>query len=267
MAGLLGLKAVAITDHDTLDGTRLALSSEKPPGLKIITGVEISADTPADWQVNGSVHILGYGIDPDNPPLNAALAELRIARDRRIPAIIEKLNRLGVDIDAHQVFAEAGAGAPGRPHVANALVHSGAVSSIDEAFERYLAKGRPAYVDKYRLDCRHAFELIRAAGGVPVLAHPFLIRRKIEHWMEPLLKCMADVGLMGVEAYYSKHPPEIVESIKKYAHDCDLLVTGGSDFHGDLTPGIEMGRGFGELYIPYEVFEALQAACLNMSAR
>ncbi len=266
MAVRLGLNAIAITDHDILEGSRLALGGAVPAGLELISGVEISVNAPADGPVEGSMHVLGYGIDLDDPALNAALAELRDARNRRIPAIVTRLRDLGVEIALDDVLEQAGGGAPGRPHVASVLVRIGAARDIDDAFQKYLAGGRPAYVDKYRLDCRRAFDLIRGAGGVPVLAHPFLIRSRREHWMGPLLRRLTEIGLMGVEAYYPKHPPEIVELIKTEAREYGLLITGGSDFHGQLTPGVQMGRGFGDLFVPAELFDALKAACRDLRA-
>jgi 3',5'-nucleoside bisphosphate phosphatase len=264
MAARLGLEAIAITDHDILDGSRLAFRSERPPELKLISGVEISVNPPADCQIDGSMHVLGYGIDLYNQNLSTALAELLDARDQRIPAILMRLNQIGIEIDLAQVKEQAGNGAIGRPHVANVLIDMGAARDIDDAFNKYLANGRPAYVDKYRLDCRRAFDLIRSAGGVPVLAHPSLIRNRQVDWMAPLFKRLADLGLMGVEAYYSKHPPETVAAIKSVARQYDLLITGGSDFHGELTPEVQMGRGLGDLFVPGELFENLIASRPNM---
>ncbi len=266
MAARLGLEAIAITDHDILEGSRQALSGAIPANLKLISGVEISVNAPADCRIDGSMHVLGYGIDLQDPPLNAALEELQDARNRRIPAIVTRLNELGVGIDLEAVLEQAGEGAAGRPHVASVLVRMGAARDIDDAFQKYLAGGRPAYVDKYRLECRRAFDLIRGAGGVPVLAHPFLIRSRQDHWMGSLFKRLADMGLLGVEAYYSKHPPEIVDFIKKEARKYNLLITGGSDFHGELTPGVQMGRGLGDLFVPSELFGTLTALCRDFSA-
>jgi 3',5'-nucleoside bisphosphate phosphatase len=265
MAARLGLEAIAITDHDILDGSRLAFLSERPPELKLISGVEISVNPPADCQIDGSMHVLGYGIDLYDQNLSTALAELLDARDQRIPAILMRLHQIGIGIDLAQVKEQAGEGAIGRPHVANVLIDMGAARDIDDAFNKYLANGRPAYVDKYRLDCPRAFDLIRSAGGVPVLAHPFLIRSRQANWMAPLFKRLADLGLMGVEAYYSKHPPETVAAIKSVARQYGLLITGGSDFHGELTPEVQMGRGLGDLFVPGELFEDLIASRPNMS--
>jgi 3',5'-nucleoside bisphosphate phosphatase len=265
MASRLGLEAIAITDHDILEGSRIAFSGEIPANLKLLSGVEISVNPPGECQIDGSMHVLGYGIDLDHQPLAEALAELRQARDERIPAILKRLRQAGIEIDLESVTEQTGGGAIGRPHVANVLVRMGAARDIDDAFDKYLGNGRPAYVDKFRLDCRRAFDLIRGAGGVPVLAHPFLIRSRQADWMAPLFKRLADLGLMGVEAYYSKHPPEVVANIKSAARQFSLLITGGSDFHGDLTPDIQMGRGLGDLFVPGDVFDNLVAVCGNKS--
>ncbi len=261
MAERLGLEAISITDHDTLDGSRQALACEIPSTLQFITGVEISTEPPPQCKINDSLHILGYGIDLENPPLNQALADLQIARNTRTQRIVEKLNQLGFPLTLKQVLDEVGQGSAGRPHVANVMIKAGIVTNVNEAFDRYLAKGCPAYVGKDRLECRRTFELIRAAGGVPVLAHPYLIQSRQPDAVPNLVKKLCEFGLKGLEAHYPNHTPEAVSQYLKLARRYDLLVTGGSDFHGDLIPDIQMGRGKGNLYIPYELYEALLAKC------
>lgn len=261
MATRLGLEAISITDHDTLDGSRQALANETPPSLRFITGVEISAQPPAQCKISGSLHILGYGIDPDNSALNQALAELQKARGNRTQRIVELLNRLGIPLTLEKVMREVGQGSAGRPHVANAMIKTGIVADINEAFDRYLAKGSPAYVGKERLECRKTFELIREAGGVPVLAHPYLIQSHQPGALAILVKQLYEFGLMGLEVYYPNHTPEAVSQYLEMAKQYDLLVTGGTDFHGDLIPDIQMGSGKGDFYIPYEIYEALLAKC------
>jgi predicted metal-dependent phosphoesterase TrpH len=259
MATQLGLQAIAITDHDTTEGARLAATCEIPGALSFLAGVEISAQAPPNAAAGGSLHILGYGIDVNDPALQRALDELQRARANRTPAIVTQLNRLGIPISLERVAAEVGSATAGRPHVATVLVEMGVVATIDEAFDRYLGKNRPAYVDKYRLDCRHAIELIRGAGGVPVLAHPYLVKCDHTRELPKLLERLHTMGLMGVEVYYPEHPPGFIDELVIMAQRYDLLVTGGTDFHGDLTPGIQLGRGYGELHVPYAVYEALVA--------
>ena len=255
-----GLRVLAITDHDTLEGARIARSVAGSPDLSLLTGVEISTQAPPGFDAGGSLHILGYGIDLDDKPLLAALDELKQARDRRTPRIVEQLNRAGIPLRLEQVEAEVGQGTAGRPHIAKALIKMGVVNSVDEAFDAYLAKGRAGYVEKYRIDCHRALTLIREAGGVPVLAHPFLIRPCPGHGVAELVKTLCQKGLAGIEAYYPKHTPDFTEALLNLARQHDLIVTGGTDFHGDLTPGIEMGSGYGDLFVPYRIYEALVSA-------
>lgn len=259
MASQIGLQAIAITDHDTTDGARLAAACEISGALSFLAGVEISSKAPPKVAGGGSLHILGYGIDVGDPALQRALDELQRARANRTPAIVTQLNRLGIGISLERVAAEVGSATPGRPHVAKVLVEMGVVATIDEAFDRYLGKNRPAYVDKYRLDCRHAIDLIRGAGGVPVLAHPYLVKCDHARELPTLLANLHSMGLMGVEVYYPEHPRMFIDQLVALAQRYDLLVTGGTDFHGELTPGIQLGRGYGDLYVPYSVYEALTA--------
>ena len=257
MAASAGLFAIAITDHDTLEGSRQALAAGIPAGLNLLSGVEISIQPPAEWADAGGLHILGYGIDLDHAGLNLALQGLLKARDQRIPGILDKLRQNGINISEEQVRAECGEGAPGRPHVAKAMIKAGIVKDIDEAFERFLRKSKPAYVDKYRLNCEEAFDLIRSAGGLPVLAHPYLIPDCRLGRLADLVATLCGMGLSGVEAYYPQHPPEFTQEVIDLAHEFGLLVTGGTDFHGDLTPDIELGRGRGDLHVPASVYQAL----------
>ena len=259
MALDLGLQAVAITDHDTLEGVQQALEIRIPTHLRFLPGVEISTQPPEGFAINGSMHVLGYDMDVNHAPLQQALTELQQARDNRAPLIVEKLNRIGIPIDMAQVMAHVGDGSIGRPHIASALIEAGIVKDVDEAFDRYLSKGRPGYVDKYRIDYRRAFELIHQAGGVPVLAHPDLLPGGRSPRMDDLIKQLCQEGLMGVEVYYSHHPAEAVAFYLDLAKRFDLLVTGGSDFHGDLTPEVSMGTGRGDLFVPYVVYEALMS--------
>ena len=257
LAAQQGLQAIAITDHDTLDGSRQALQQDIPPELRFITGVEISAQPPAKCHAGGSLHILGYGVDPDHPILTDTLRRFQHIRDMRTHRILDRLHDLGIELTLEQVLAEVGDGAASRPHVASAMVKAGIVADIEEAFQKYLKKDRPAYISKERLDCRQTLELILAAGGIPVLAHPYLIQCTEPDDLDGLVEMLSDQGLQGLEVYYPKHSPEAVRQYLSMAEKYGLLVTGGSDFHGALTPEIEMGRGAGDLYVPYNLFERM----------
>jgi predicted metal-dependent phosphoesterase TrpH len=260
MAARIGLEAISITDHDTLTGTRTALAGNMPEGLHFITGVEISAQPPSECRIGGSLHILGYGIDPDYPPLVDALTEMQRSRDQRITRIVDRLSDIGVPIALQQVLDEVGQGSAGRPHVASAMIKAGVVADVDEAFDRFLAKGCPAFVSKTRLECARTMKLIQAAGGVPVLAHPCLIRTQGTEGkkaLAPLLKLLIDMGLECLEVYYPQHSHQDVTDLAETAGRLGLLITGGSDFHGKISPEIQMGCGSGDLYVPFELFERL----------
>ena len=253
----LKLKAIAITDHDTVAGSKEALLSGIPPSLEFLTGVEISATPPSFYPGSGSFHLLGYSIRLDDPQLNRTLEKLQQARKNRNPAIINRLNELGISITLDEVRREAGEGQLGRPHIAQFMVKKRAVASIDEAFDRFLGTGKPAYVDKQRVECFKAIEIILAAGGVPVLAHPGLLDYKTDNQLDELIGELKKAGIQGVEVYYSGHTPDQTRLYAELAKRHDLLMTGGSDFHGAIQPEIEMGSGQGDLIVPYELFEKL----------
>ena len=254
-----GLAAIAITDHDTVEGVRDILSHGLPADLSFISGVEISSLPPAPYRSKGSFHILGYGIDPDSPPLAEALESLRLQRETRNPQMISRLNDLGMDITLAEVAAEAGGAVVGRPHMASIMVRKKWVASVSEAFDRYLATGRPAYVEKGRIDFENAVSLIRAAGGLPVLAHPVTVGLSPGD-LKGLLKSLAGLGLAGVEAYYSTHSPELTRFLLGCAESLGLVVTGGSDFHGAYKTGINLGVGRGDLHVPFDCYATLIAA-------
>ncbi len=259
MASGLGLSAIAITDHDTLEGCRQVLGGTLPSQLLFLSGVEISTKAPDGFSMGGSLHILGYGVDVDDGPLQQALVELQQARDSRIPRIVACLNQAGVPVTMQQVMDQVGDGSPGRPHVARAMIRMGVVADVDEAFDRYLSKGRPAYVDKYRIPCQRALALIRGAGGVAVLAHPYLVPGGESEALTPLVRTLCDMGLAGLEVYYPEHSAQAVAFYLEVARRFDLLVTGGTDFHGDLLPEIKMGCGRGDLNVPFALYQALTA--------
>ena len=256
-----GLLAISITDHDTVDGFLDILSVGVPSDLKMMPGIEISSIPPSPYHSKGSFHILGYGIDPESPALVEALDGLRLAREARNPKIIARLNALGVGISLDEVDAMAGGRVVGRPHMAAVMIQKKCVASVHEAFDRYLAKGAAAYVEKSRIDFKNAVSLIRAAGGLPVLAHPITVGLS-PHELEGFLADLAGQGLAGVEAYYSTHPPELTRHLLHCADSLGLLVTGGSDFHGKYKAGIHLGVGQGDLHVPFDCYAKLTAALL-----
>lgn len=251
------LSAIAITDHDTVEGSKEALSLGIPPSVKFLTGVEISASPPAAINCFGSFHILGYALELDDTELIKTLAILQKARKNRNPGIIRRLNNLGFSFSLSDVKAEVGPGQLGRPHIAQVMVKKGFVDSIDEAFNKYLAQGKPAYQKKYRIDCQRAIDVINGAGGLPVLAHPYLLGLNRDIDLEKLIIILKDMGLKGLEVYYPGHPPEKTAYYTELAKKHDLLMTGGTDFHGSLTPGLQMGTGRGEFFVPYSLYEKI----------
>lgn len=249
-----GLKAIAITDHDTVAGNPEAAAYAGQLGYEVVPGVEISVES--DYN---SFHILGYFIDYTDPGLNATLKEVLDFRDNRNPKIIAQLNALGVDITMDEVSREAGGNVVGRPHMAAVMVKKGYVRNVQEAFDRYLKTGAPAHVDKKRITKAQGIRLVKAAGGIPVWAHPGFTPWKDINEMETELKHLIGLGLEGVEAFYTTYTEEQTSHMLKLAEKYDLLITGGSDFHGKTKADIKLGQGRGNLQIDYQYLATLKA--------
>jgi ribonuclease III len=260
----LGLQAIAIADHDTIDGVCQAMDAGIPRSLKFMTGIEISARPPSRMNGGGSFHILGYGFSIYDNFLHKTLGTLQQARENRNPKIIEKLQQSGIAICLEDVQKICGTGQMGRPHIALALMEKKVVATFDEAFDRYLATGRPAHVDKARLSCQEAIQLINRAGGVAVLAHPGLIETSEAYPMGEIIDDLVAMGLNGIEAYHTDHSGEQTRYFEKMAQNRDLLITGGSDFHGDMKPEVQMGKGDGDLHVPCHLFETLFNAVTDL---
>ncbi len=236
-----GLAGFALTDHDTVEGLAEAGAEAQRLGMEFVPGIEISATYP--WP--GTLHLLGYCIDPASPTLMTMARWLVEARDNRNPRIIDRLRELGIAITMEEVEAEAGGQVVGRPHIAAILVRKGYVSSIHQAFEKYLGQTGAAYFDKERLSPRQAIEMVLSAGGVPVLAHPVELRCGNDAQLARVVKDLADLGLAGVEVLHSEHTPELVEKYSRLADRYGLVKTAGSDFHGGNKQEIELGRAAG----------------------
>jgi len=248
----IGLSALALTDHDTVEGLGEALAAARKLGLPFVPGVEISVK----FEGPGHCHILGYFVEADSPVLRETLDLLQRAREERNLKMVEKLRSLGVDISLKELEEEA-KGEIGRPHFAALLVRKGVVKSVEEAFEKYLKKGAPAYVPKARLTAEEAFSAIQAAGGLAVLAHPIHLKLSPEELVRYVEKLKA-LGLEGIEAYYTDHSKEFTALCLEIARRYDLVPTGGSDFHGHNKPDIKLGRGFGDLFVPEECYQSLR---------
>ena len=255
------LAAIAITDHDTVEGSREARQIGFPPQLKFLTGVEISTAPPSTVKCDGSLHILGYAVDLDDSSLNDALNVLQAARKNRNPQIIERLNQLGFEMSLDDIRNEIGKSQLGRPHIAQHMVQRGYVSSIDEAFDHFLSHGKPAYVDKYRMPCKQAIDVIRAAGGIAVLAHPVLLDFESTDRLEKAVVALVELGLGGIEVFYPEHSPENTAFYASIAAKYRLIKTGGTDYHGQINPEIRLGSGRGDFSVPYSVYENLVAGC------
>ncbi len=247
-----GLSAIALTDHDTTDGVPQLMAACAREGITGVAGVEISADTP-----KGTMHLLGFFMDPEHSGLCRALAQVREGRLDRNRKILERLAELGKPIMWDEVAALAGSDVVGRPHIAGALVNGGYSESREAAFRDWLGKGKPAYVDRFRLSPQDGIACIRAAGGVAVLAHPFTLGLRAK----PLRACVKELvgwGLSGIEVFYPEHSLQRREEYQRLAKAFDLVMTGGSDFHGEMNPAIQIGRGFGNVRVRDSVLVALR---------
>ncbi len=254
LAKKAGLKAMALTDHDTTDGLAEALAAGAELGVEVIPGIEISAQFTDD-----TMHILGYFLDFASGKLAERLAVLKQARKERNPKIVAKLNALGVSITMEQVERLSGGGQVGRPHIARALLESGYVKTLQQAFDIYLKNGGKAYVEKYRFPPAEAMDMIREAGGVPVLAHPFTLALGSARALKEVLQDLKAQGLAGVEIFYADHTPEQEALYLKLARELGLLVTGGSDFHGDNKPEVTLGQIRSRNHLTYDLVTALKA--------
>ncbi len=253
MAEERGLKALALTDHDTVQGITELLYSAKNRSVEAVPGIELSADCE-----RGTMHILGYFIDHTCKAFLGKMEKVQAGRSERNIEILKKLNKLGYILQWNDVLKYVVKDVIGRPHFAQALVGLGLVKSKKAAFDLLLAKGRPAYVDRYRYTAEECIEIIRKAGGVSVLAHPATIYRPDEQ-LRALVGELKGYGLGGIEAHYAEHRPETIRKFLGWAADLDLGCTGGTDFHGANTPDLKLGTGFGQLRVPDEALDQLKA--------
>ena len=249
-----GIAAIAVTDHDTMTGVESAAEEGKKLGIEVVPGVEISVDFKPE------MHLLGYFFNKGYESIFNILKELREKREQRNPKIIKKLNEMGFDITLSEAESLAMGGIVGRPHIARVMMNKGYVSSIAEAFDKYLASGRPAYFKKEKLNPEEGISVIAGAGGIPVLAHPVHLNMDFSQ-LDSLLGNLADKGLKGIEAYYTDNTEEQTMEFVRLADKHNLLVTGGSDFHGSFKTDIEIGIGKGNLKVPYILLEKLRKAC------
>ena len=256
LAAQTGLSALAVTDHDTLGGLAEAQAAAVRAGLEMLPGVELSVEDD-----DGRFHLLGYGFDPANAALGQTLIELRKSRAARNEQMAQKMAALGLPVTMEDVRAEAGEEAEviARPHFARALIKKGVVSSVKEAFDRYLSTGKPLYMPKEVLTPQDAIALLHQAGGVAVMAHPGLVPLSAAALADRVASLAEDKGMDGIEAYYSQHSHADTERFMALAKQHDLLVTGGSDFHGTPKPHVPLGIVFDGKPAPFALLEALRA--------
>jgi predicted metal-dependent phosphoesterase TrpH len=254
LAARAGLHALAITDHDTLDHVRPAADAAARHDVRLVPGCEISCAVPPDVS---TMHLLVYFPDAEGP-LAPRLRELQDARSTRNDRIVERLRDAGIDITVDDVLAEAGDGSVGRPHIAAVLVRAGAASSIDDAFDRWLAKGRPAYVERLRLSPREAIALAHGSRAVTSLAHPGSLGLEGGALRAFAAQLAAD-GLDAVECEYARYTREERGTYRALAAEFGLAVTGGSDYHGAYKPDLHVGVGRGDLAVPDALLDDLEA--------
>lgn len=240
----LGLHALALTDHDTVAGAAEFLDACRRHGMIGFTGVEISAEVPA-----GTMHILGYGVDPLHAELLRNLGQVLDGRAWRNEQILSRLNGLGMKLAWDDVASLAGEDVVGRPHFARAMQAHGYVSGMQDAFDRYLAKGGPAYVDRFRLEPEAGIRLLRAAGGLPVLAHAFTWEPDVAA-LETKLLSLKGIGLGGLEVYYPELGFERTIAYLRLARRLGLVATGGTDYHGLAKPNVRLGTADGGFAVP-----------------
>ncbi|SCJ68122.1 DNA polymerase III polC-type [uncultured Clostridium sp.] len=233
-AACQGVTTLALTDHDTVSGVAEAMSAGEKLGVRVIPGVELSVERAF------TLHMLGYFVDTQKGPLVDLLGRMQALRLERTARMVEKLQKLGMDITYDEVRKFASGEVIARPHVARALMGKGYVDSVKEAFEKYIGLGGPAYVPKSSMDAREAIGVIRASGGAAVLAHPRLMHLPPDQ-IESLIREMAQAGMRGLECYYPKNPPEFTAWCVGLCEKYGLVATGGSDFHGENRPGQPVG--------------------------
>lgn len=247
-----GLTALALTDHDTTDGLPRFMAAAEKTTVQAVPGIELSAEFGET-----TLHILGYFFDPASAELQAALERVRDGRSERNVLILEKLNRLGYNLTHEDIRKHSGDDLIGRPHFAAALMEKGHFKQKDKVFQQLLGKGKAAYVDRRRLMPEACVELIRKAGGVAVIAHPGQMKLT-SRALRRLVTRLKEHGLGGLEVWHPTHKPHQTASYLRVCEDFDLVATGGSDFHGAITPDLSVGRGFGDLEVPDSSLDLLR---------
>jgi predicted metal-dependent phosphoesterase TrpH len=255
------LTALAITDHDIISANQEAIYYSNRSGIKIVPGVELSIQH--DLPAHGHMHLLGLFIDYQSYELNEALEFLRLERLKRKDRILQLLRDLDIHITENEVKELTGGGSIGRPHIARLLIEKGYVKNMEQAFQKYLKKGAPAYVGKVKFEFKKAIDLVHHAGGKTILAHPITLGYKTyQEWTSKLSELQTS-GLDGIEVYYPGHGTDFTRWLKKFAQDQNMLISGGTDFHGAVKPEIQLGSALGDFEVPDRVYEDLVRAVEN----
>jgi predicted metal-dependent phosphoesterase TrpH len=252
-----GLSAIAITDHDTADGTDEAIQRGFEKEIEVVSGIEISS-----WHGETSMHILGYGFRHDDEQFISRLRLLQQGRETRNVRIIENLNKLGIRVELEELLQYSEYGQTGRPHIARLLVDKGVTKTIDLAFKHYLRRGAPAYSERFRFSAHDAIAMISEAGGIAVLAHPSSLDPSLRS-IPALLKDLCKEGLAGVEVYYPSHSPKAVKALLQMSEELGLIITGGSDFHGPERSGYNFSRWVDKTNISYDLVAAIKNNAKN----
>ncbi len=252
-ASRVGLSAIALTDHDTVEGLAEARAAAADAGVRLVEGCELSCEVG-----RATMHLLVYFLSDGPGPLQDRLGALQAARADRNRRIVAVLAARGIDVTLEEILEEAGGGSVGRPHVAGVLVRKGYVGSVQEAFDVWLGKGKPAYLDRERLLPAEAIALAHASGAVTVLAHPTSLGFDGPA-LERFVAGLAADGLDGLECEYGRYPLELRAALAGMAGRLGLAVTGGSDYHGRYKPDLALGTGLGDLAVPDELLDALEA--------
>jgi predicted metal-dependent phosphoesterase TrpH len=252
-AGEAGLSAIALTDHDTLSGLPEARAEAEKLGLELVPGCELSLE-----YAGLPTHMLGLFVENPAGAVAGELLRVRQARSLRNERMLEKLRTVGVHLHKEDVDRYAN-GVVGRPHIAQAMLAAGVVKTFDEAFGRFLGKGGLAHIPKEKLAPRQAIEAVHADGGLAILAHPYLLSTQARH-LEAILTDLKELGLDGVEVYYTEHSERYTKELALVAESLGLLKSGGSDFHGSVKPGVRLGRGRGGLFVPGSLLVEMKAA-------
>lgn len=251
------LVAMALTDHDTVDGVAEALDAARDKNIRVIPGVELSCEHTISPSRKKEIHILGYNLDYTQPELVETLSEVAKERDNRNRQMCENLNAAGFPIDYELLTARFEGTILTRAHFARFLMEKGAIPSIDFAFKKILAQDGPYFVSRKYLTPQSGIELIKKAGGMPVLAHPLLYKMSVTE-LHQLLTEAKSYGLLGIEAMYSRNRGNDEAFVRKLAQDFGLFITGGTDFHGTNKPDLEIGKGEGNLRVPVMLLENLR---------